>query len=448
MPDGDNLRIGRNNTGNATTRLDRNGGATNTAFDVINHNGDGIRGEASVFIRPPLFEDGRTAEPPRGEAPPHEVIVLKRGTGVVGTGYTGVEGSGSEIGVSGSAPQGVGVYGTSSTGYGLLGSASQGIGVLGASNSQAGVRGESNSSSGVFGRSNAPSSTPAGQLPQSAGVRGESANEAGVFGRSDGSYGVVGYSRDRIGVWGYSASTHPEMPAIHGISENTFGVVGEAAAASKFGVFGRNNHSSGGFGVTGRARSDTGVLGSSNNHVGVRGETATGWGGIFSGPGNTLVGGALAVVGDFVQGRGVKSAAVPHPDGSHRLLYCMESPESWFEDFGSAEMTEGRARVELDGDFAAVVRTEEYHVFLTPEGDSNGLYVSGKDPAGFEVREQQGGTSSLRFSYRVVAKRQDVEARRLARVELPERVDVDELMLDRDLPGQHQVPQEDTSLSE
>jgi len=119
----------------------------------------------------------------------------------------------------------------------------------------------------------------------------------------------------------------------------------------------------------------------------------------------------------------------------------MESPESWFEDFGSAEMVEGRARVELDGDFAAVVRTEEYHVFLTPEGDSNGLYVGGKEPAGFEVREQQGGTGSLRFSYRVVAKRKDVEAPRLAKVDLPEPVDVDELMLDRDFSERPEPPE-------
>ena len=39
--------------------------------------------------------------------------------------------------------------------------------------------------------------------------------------------------------------------------------------------------------------------------------------------------GGLTIVG------GIKSAAVPHPDGSHRQLYCMESPENWFEDFGN-----------------------------------------------------------------------------------------------------------------
>jgi hypothetical protein len=116
---------------------------------------------------------------------------------------------------------------------------------------------------------------------------------------------------------------------------------------------------------------------------------------------------------------GAKSAAVPHPDGSHRLLYSIESPESWFEDFGEEKLVEGKAEVELDPDFAAVVKTGTYHVFLTPYGDSNGLYVIRRSATGFEVREQKKGASSLRFSYRVVAKRKDIKGERLAKVTLP-----------------------------
>ncbi len=70
-------------------------------------------------------------------------------------------------------------------------------------------------------------------------------------------------------------------------------------------------------------------------------------------------------------------------------------------------------------DFAAVVHTADYHVFLTPKGDSRGLYVSSQSATGFTVHEQQGGTNSLAFSYRVVARRKDVEAVRLAKFSLP-----------------------------
>jgi hypothetical protein len=144
----------------------------------------------------------------------------------------------------------------------------------------------------------------------------------------------------------------------------------------------------------------------------------TGWAGAFFG--RTGVVGDLTVFGNLTV-TGAKSMAMPHPDGSYRRLYALESPESWFEDFGSGEIAEGRAHVELDPDFAAVVRLDDYHVFLTPEGDSKGLYVTSKGPTGFEVREQQGGTSSLRFNYRVVARRKQIHEERLERFE---RVDV------------------------
>jgi hypothetical protein len=45
--------------------------------------------------------------------------------------------------------------------------------------------------------------------------------------------------------------------------------------------------------------------------------------------------------------------------------------------------------------------------------------VSDRRPHGFEVREVQGGTGTLAFGYRVVAKRKDIPGPRLERVELP-----------------------------
>jgi hypothetical protein len=69
--------------------------------------------------------------------------------------------------------------------------------------------------------------------------------------------------------------------------------------------------------------------------------------------------------------------------------------------------------VELDPAFAALVDTEDYHVFLTPEGNSNGLYVSMRSPEEFEVREQGEGTSTVQFSYRLVARPKTVRAERL-----------------------------------
>jgi hypothetical protein len=116
----------------------------------------------------------------------------------------------------------------------------------------------------------------------------------------------------------------------------------------------------------------------------------------------------------------VKDAVVPFPDGSKRVLHCMESPEHWFEDFGSARLKRGRATVKLDADFAKVVTLDGYRVFLTPEGDCKGLYVRSKCGASFEVRELQSGTSSVTFSYRIVAKRKDIKRHaRFAKIDMP-----------------------------
>jgi hypothetical protein len=94
--------------------------------------------------------------------------------------------------------------------------------------------------------------------------------------------------------------------------------------------------------------------------------------------------------------------------------YAMQSPENWMEDFGSGDLQQGVAVVGIDAAFAETVsETPDYRVFLTPKGDSKGLYVINETASSFEVRESGGGTSSLAFDYRIVAKRRGYEAQRL-----------------------------------
>ena len=98
-------------------------------------------------------------------------------------------------------------------------------------------------------------------------------------------------------------------------------------------------------------------------------------------------------------------------------LYAVEAPENWFEDAGSGQLSNGSATVALDSTFAQTVNTGiEYHVFLTPNGDCKGLYVSRKSASSFEVHELGGGHSSIAFDYRIMAKRVNYENIRLADV--------------------------------
>src|SRR5262249_43100535 len=120
---------------------------------------------------------------------------------------------------------------------------------------------------------------------------------------------------------------------------------------------------------------------------------------------------------------GTKSAVVPAEDGNgHLTLYCMESPECWFEDFGSARLSAGSASVRIDPEFAQTIPTGDYPVFLqaAAEGECRGLSVRDKTPAGFVVQELGGGTSGAFFAYRIVGRRKDVSAPRLNRVTPPD----------------------------
>jgi hypothetical protein len=71
--------------------------------------------------------------------------------------------------------------------------------------------------------------------------------------------------------------------------------------------------------------------------------------------------------------------------------------------------------VALEPTFAQTINTGvEYHVFLTPKGDCEGLYVTNETATGFEVHELRGGHSSIAFDYRVMARRKGYESIRLA----------------------------------
>ncbi len=113
---------------------------------------------------------------------------------------------------------------------------------------------------------------------------------------------------------------------------------------------------------------------------------------------------------------GTKNAVVPI-DGGKRIvaMSAIESPQNWFEDFGSAQLNGGSAVVALDRDFIQTVNTErEYMVIPVPNGECRGLYVTNKTATSFEVRELGGGTSGIRFDYRIVALRKKYEDIRFA----------------------------------
>jgi hypothetical protein len=250
-----------------------------------------------------------------------------------------------------------------------------------------------------------------GADPGARGERGGGGNAVGVLGHAEKSVGVWGRSTALPGVLG-TATAHAGVygaAPIGVVGDGSGGWVGvEGISGSQYGVYGHVDYKS-------PSDSMVGVFGAAAVDLG--GGNPVGRAGVFVGPVD-IVDGDLRLDGNLVLW-GTKSVAAKHTDGTHRLLYCVESPESQFEDFGEAQLVKGAAKVKLDRDFAGVADTRHYHVFLTPYGDSKGLYVSARSRNGFVVREQGGGKSRLRFSYRVVAKRKHVATKRFQKVTRP-----------------------------
>jgi hypothetical protein len=83
-------------------------------------------------------------------------------------------------------------------------------------------------------------------------------------------------------------------------------------------------------------------------------------------------------------------------------------PQDWIEEIGEVELIAGWAEVRLRDEFAGLVDTEHYQVFLTSYGPVV-LFVQDRTARGFEIHSLPATRSKRKFStfcgYRVVAQR-------------------------------------------
>jgi hypothetical protein len=154
--------------------------------------------------------------------------------------------------------------------------------------------------------------------------------EAGVKGVSTAAVGVAGVSDSGTGV-------HATSNSGAGVSATSNSGTGVSAASTS------------GYGVDAYSTENTAVHAISTKGMGLYvqsgtspfapGRVAGGLAGLFVGP--VQIAGSLTVFGN-------KSAAVKVSGGSYRQLFCLEAPESWFEDFGEAQLVSGKAEVKFD----------------------------------------------------------------------------------------------------
>ena len=268
-----------------------------------------------------------------------------------------------------------------------------------------------------------------------------------------GSYGVAGYANSTTGgptgVYGYSSSSNGL--GVRGASGD-IGVNGYADGLSITGQ--ENGYNAGVWGDSG---------GPSGEYSGVLGTADDNWAGWFvnnsdtygtlyvynAGAGGTgLVLQAHGNSGDCTMDTagdvgctGTVTSVVPADNGARKVsLYAMQAADNWFEDAGSGQLTSGSAIITLDPTFAQTVNTAAgYHVFLTPNGDCKGLYVSQKSATSFEVHELGGGNSSIGFDYRIMAKRSGFETVRLTDVTQQYQQMEKQQQLRQALKAQHQL---------
>ena len=353
--------------------------------------GGGTSGNVTLSAAVPFALSGSSSSP---------LVSGSNSNSSTGSGVYGINTSSGNYGYLGDV--GEGIYGYSQSLRGVWGASSLGIGVLATSNSNEAVQATSvsniavygvntnsddigelgNPNEGVYGHSLsgygllAVSNTAPGALGQgSIGVEGQNTTDANIYGELGNAFdGVDGSSDVDYGVYGFSSSTNTTLAGVGGADNDGYGVSGLTVSGA--GVFGQSS----GSGYAGSFAGDVHISGS---------YTAT----------------------------GTKSAEVKLASGSPVKLYCEESAEVYFTDYGEGQLNSGKAHVLLDPEFLQTVTIDAQHplmVFVQMEGDCKGVYVANKTSTSFDVIEIQGGSSNALFSYRVVCKRKYFENERLS----------------------------------
>lgn len=140
-------------------------------------------------------------------------------------------------------------------------------------------------------------------------------------------------------------------------------------------------------------------------------------GGYFEGltyPGTSI---AYAYVGGWVNGAtarkiigtGSVSEVVPTANHGRVTLTCPESPEYWYQDYGTVNLVNGQAHVDLDPITAEIIVVDANNpirVFATPVNmlNFNGVTIMNQTATGFDLVELNGGNHSGQLHYQLVMK--------------------------------------------
>lgn len=326
------------------------------------------------------------------------------------------------------------LFASGGSGSGAVASSSSGPGVFGSSASFIGTFGQSNTSLGGLGETFNTSTTSGAE-----GVEGFDENGSSP----DLNIGVLGSSSLNIGVEGTTSSG----TAVNAVASGDGKAINASATTGEgLHIFNAGTDADDAVFLTAAAQAGEAFIGESNG----LGLLALGLAPLpskvpalnatcFAAPAMTATNlnpsgspfdimsldcsGNMILKGTLTQS-GTPLAAHRTAVGTHVATFSAQQTVPTVEDVGEAQLTGGRAYVRIAPDYAATIdRQSNYLVFITPRGDSRGLYVTQTTSAGFEVRENGGGNSTLVFDYRIVAKPYGELLRRLPAVRTDMRPD-------------------------
>jgi hypothetical protein len=131
-------------------------------------------------------------------------------------------------------------------------------------------------------------------------------------------------------------------------------------------------------------------------------------GGYFQGNGNWAFVSLDAATDRKIIGTGSVSEIISTPQHGRITLTCPESPEYWYIDYGSVQMVNGKAHVDLDPvlvDICVIDDNNPIKVICQPNMEyCNGVAVINKTEKGFDIVEMNGGTHSGEIDFQIVAK--------------------------------------------
>lgn len=303
-------------------------------------------------------------------------------------------------------------------------------------------------------------STPTVQLDVSSGINdavfGHSSNVGGVLGRETNvSFGVPVQTLNGAGVYAnnpaagytsiYAQSTGAATVAANIAYSNVwmanYNYVDNASAtynpSSSYNQLNVTNSTLGGSQIALRGWSERGttagnpgytlgIQGISNSQnqdaIGVYGMAFTNSafrvGGYFEGLNYAGTSQAYAYVGGTtnsgatmrkIVGTGSVSEIIPTENYGRITLTCPESPEYWYQDYGTVELVNGKATIHLDEILADIIIVDEENpirVICTPVGMPyfNGITIMNQTKNTVEILELNGGNHSGKLQYQLTVK--------------------------------------------